>query len=150
MNGVGPQSGLVDGGNAVDQPAGGLPTDPLLAMAGLANGTIGAGGGRCTRSGADLRPALRAWVTDRSLWAVYRPPGGAWWLYHSFSTQLTMLAPPCSRAHSARRGLSELPMAGLVRALPREMASQISRPAQSQPDADHQDPAAAAVDLLLP
>ena len=65
------------------------------------------------------------WV--EALWG--RPPtGGRWWLYHSFSAQLTMLAPPCSRAHSATRALGEPPRAGLVSALPMETTSHTNTP----------------------
>src|ERR1017187_3205053 len=92
-------------------------------MAGLAKGTIGAGGGRWAGPVLTAAGAVRGSRIEPL--GGLPPTRGAWWLYHSFSIQFTMLAPPCSRAHSAKRGLSELPMAGLVRALPREMVSQI-------------------------
>ena len=74
---------------------------PSPATGGLAKGTIGAGGGRCgtvattgvvvgTVFGLRMVPAARA-----------PPTFGWWWEYHSFSAQLTMEAPPCSRNHSA-------------------------------------------------
>ena len=56
-----------------------------------------------------------------------RPPtGGGWWAYHSFSTQLTIPDPPCWRAHSANRTLTELPRAWSVRAPPRDTANHTS------------------------
>src|ERR1700676_801567 len=63
-----------------------------------------------------------------------RPPtGGWWWLYHWLSTQLTMLEPPWPRAHSASRDPAELPRVGLVRAPPRDTASQMSTAARTSP-----------------
>jgi len=53
------------------------------------------------------------------------PTGGGWWLYHSFSTQFTTLAPPLLLAHSASRALNELPRAGFKSAPPNEKVSQI-------------------------
>ena len=51
------------------------------------------------------------------------PTFGWWWEYQVFSAQTTMDAPPCSRNHSAARAPMELPRAGLVSALPSEMAN---------------------------
>src|ERR1017187_2168102 len=61
------------------------------------------------------------------------PTGGGWWLYHSFSTQFTMLAPPWSRAHSEKREVNELPRAGFVRAPPSEKASHTQNAAKASP-----------------
>jgi hypothetical protein len=59
------------------------------------------------------------------------PTGGGWWLYHSFSAQLTMLAAPWVLAHSAKRELTELPRAGLSSAPPREKTIQTKTTARA-------------------
>src|ERR1700722_10319171 len=93
-------------------------------------GTIGAGSGRCGTA-----TVAGAVVTVFGFWMVpfgSAPPIFGWWCeYHSFSAQLTTEAPPCSRAHSARRALIELPSAGLVSAPPRDTASQMRHAAST-------------------
>src|SRR5580700_139755 len=93
-------------------------------------GTSGAGAGRCgTATVAGTVVTVVGW------WIVplgSAPPTlGRWCEYHSFSAQLTTEAPPCSRNHSARRALAELPSAGLVNAPPRETAAQIRQTASA-------------------
>src|ERR1039458_7615945 len=90
-----------------------------------------AGGiGRC---GTRVKTTLLAVGTLMAPSGGFPPFGGGWWLYHAFSTQFTTLAPPFTRAHSAKRAPSELPRAGLVRAPPREMASQTKTTARLSP-----------------
>src|ERR1017187_7749339 len=101
---------------------------PSPGMAGDANGTMGAGAGRWTGPTLTATGLAREWRIAPA--GSVPPTGGGWWLYHWFSNQFTTLAPPFSRAHSARRALSELPRAGLVTAPPRELASHTSTPAR--------------------
>ena len=94
-------------------------------MAGLTIGAIGAGGVRWATAtvGGAVVTVFGLWIVP----AASAPPiFGWWWEYHSFSVQLTTEAPPCSRTHSAKRALYELPKAGFVSAPPIDTANQIS------------------------
>ena len=57
------------------------------------------------------------------------PPTGGWWCeYQTFSIQLTTLAAPCSRNHSAARAPTDEPLAGSLSADPNEMPNGIMSP----------------------
>src|SRR5580700_2369526 len=95
-------------------------------MAGEANGVIAAGGARW--SGPVTTLIGGACTVLMAPEGGFPPTGGGWWLYQRFSTQLTTVAPPFSRVHSANREATEVPRAGLVKAPPSEIPSQMSKP----------------------
>src|ERR1700730_18301360 len=88
-------------------------------------GTIGAGAGRWgTAATTGVVATFGLWIVPAARGA---PTWGWWWGDHWVSAPTTIDAPPCPRNHSAARAPKELPSAGLVTALPKEKANQITK-----------------------
>src|ERR1700731_4799124 len=113
-------------------PSTGRPTGdhcPSPGIAVLENGVMAAGGGRWAGPVATLRGRTVTFLIAPA--GGLPPTGGLWWLYQTFSTQFTTLAPPFWRAHSAKRDATDVPRDGSVSAVPSEIPSHTSSPASS-------------------